>query len=256
MAIISSGNLQTVLDKMARWAAEAAGDSQVVTTPNAGIVIANTDVLAALETTIDGLTDNDQNADLLPAIRDLGDSAPALNYFGAAAWAGMLDAFDRHARRYGYADLNAYLSFLNVTTPALRVHNDFSKYLGRVRSPNVFIPVDTDLARIDITGAAAGTFVDIAAIDTTLYGGAKLVAKNNGALTTNPVLSVTVMNLITGASQVLTVTTGSLSDGAETDLSDTTKKFWDVTNITVTSDGTGGNSVKIVAKTDRSITAA
>jgi hypothetical protein len=108
------------------------------------------------------------------------------------------------------------------------------------------------LATFACTGAATGTFTSV----TTLagYAGAKIVVKNQGAVTTGATLTVTGKKL-DGTSQALTASIVTGTDNTETDLSSVLKLFVEVTNITIAS-GTNANTYEVVAKTDRDISAA
>ena len=140
-------------------------------------------------------------------------------------------------------------------TPTLRAHGHFKKYLKTLKAVNAFIPTDIVLATFSETGAAAGTYAHLAAIDKTVYAGAKLVLKNVTALTSSPVVTVTGKK-IDGTTSSLTATISTHTINAETDLSDTTKVFVDVTNISIASGGTNAEEFEVVAKADRSVTSA
>jgi len=99
-------------------------------------------------------------------------------------------------------------------TPTLRVHGHFKKYLKTVSKQNAFIPSDLILATFAETGAAAGTYAHVAAIDKTVYAGAKLVIKNVTALTSSPVVSVNVKKF-DGTTATLTATLSTHTINAE-----------------------------------------
>lgn len=257
MSLIGNSDLQTILDKLARFASEAVGDPEFQAGLTAGFDTASTDVWAALATAIQGLSDIDQVADLLPAARDLTEVHPTpptgflLNVKSINA---MLTALDTHCKRFGFKGLDDHLTNLNSSTPTLRAHGLFRRYLGKITAGNSFIPNDVALAQIVATGAAAGTFTHLATIDKTQYAGAKLVAKNVGALGSDTTVSVTGVKL-DGTTATLTATITTHTDAHETDLSVTTKLFTDVTAIGI-SGATSTNQINIVAKTDRSIASA
>lgn len=260
MAFISNSDLQTVLDKLARFASLAVGDPEFTAGLNAGFETASAAVFSgsgALSTVIQGLSDLDQEADLLPAARDLNETHPTppvgflLSDKGISA---MLTALDNHAKRYGYTSLDNALTTINASTPTLRAHGFFKRYLGKITAGNSFIPTDLALAKIVTTGATTGTYTHLATVDKSLYAGAKLVAKNVGVIGSTTTITVTGKKL-DGTTATLTASISTLTDGHETDLSVTTKLFIDVTAISVTG-ATTGNEIDIVAKTDRDISAA
>jgi hypothetical protein len=184
---------------------------------------------------------------------------PTRFLFNVTTISAQIKALDAYCKHYGgggtVTNFNTYMSSVNASAPTLRVHQMFADHLQSMSPANVFIGKDTELARVNVTGAAAGTFVHTVAIDKTKYSGAKLVAKNVGALTATTALSITGKKF-DGTSSTLTVSISTLTDAAETNLSDVSKVFVDVTAISVTSGGTSGNVVAIVAKTDRSIASA
>lgn len=262
MPLISNSELQAVGDKLARFAAMSVGDANFDNSFTAGLDAASTAVLSggnSIAQYILSTTDEAVIADLLPAARDLDESHPVMPtgfLLGIPGVSAMIRAIDNHLKRYaGVASLDAYLSNLNASGPTLRFHAAFTDHLKALSAKNVFIGADLDIARVNVTGAAAGTYTHLAAIDKTKYSGAKLVAKNVGAITGATNLSITGKKF-DGTTATLTASITTLTDGAETNLSDVTKVFVDVTAITVTSGGTAGNVVKIVAKTDRDISAA
>ena len=105
-----------------------------------------------------------------------------------------------------------------------------------------------------VTGATTGTFAHSTAIDKTQYAGAKLVVKNNGVISGTTGVTVTAVKL-DGTTASLTASVATLTDGHETNLSDTAMLYTDVTAVAVTG-GTNADALKIVAKTDRSIASA
>jgi hypothetical protein len=255
MSIISSSDLQTILDKAARHAAEVLGDPNVVTTPNAGLLVANTDVLAALQTAVAGFTDDGQVADLLPAVYGLAQAPPGLSF--GPIWAGVLDALDRHCRRFGYDTLDKYLDYLNVTTPTLRAHGDFAAYIRGLSPGNVFTPANWVVMHVTVTGAGTATFTHIAALDTTKYGKAQIKVLN----TKTEGLTSTVLTFPkaqkNGADHSVVATITDTTDGHLTVFDDTDLAFTDVlvTSATIS----GGNSTDtfdIVIVPDRDIAAA
>lgn len=262
MPLITNSNLQTVCDKLARWAAMSVGDPNFSGAFNAGMSAANSAIMSgsgSLFAFIFGTqTDGDVAADLLPSARDLDElnpTPPTRFMIGIPEVAAFLSALNNHIRRYNPATttLDAYLTSLNATTPTLRVHQALHDHLKAFSRQNVFIGADTVLATFAATGAATGTFASVATIGSN-YAGAKLVVRNQGAVTTGATLSVTGKKL-DGTTQVITATIATATDNAETDLSSIAKLFTQVTAVSI-SGGTGGNVYEIVAKTDRDISAA
>jgi hypothetical protein len=262
MAQITNGELQIIGDKLARFAAESVGDPEFNADFSAGMELASNNVLSGaggIATYI--LTLNDQEdvvADLLPAARDLDEVHPTpgdgflLTIKGVNS---MIAALNTHFKRYGYAGLDAYLTTQNSATPTLRFHHHFRKYLKTISGLNSFIPNDLDIASFSETGAATGTYAHLAAISKTENAGAKLVAKNVGALASSAVISVTAKKW-DGTTEVLTATLATHDDAHETNLSNTGQLYIDVTGISMASGGTSADVFKIVAKTDRDISAA
>ena len=257
MPIIGASDLQTILDKAARWAAEVLGDSNVVTTPNAGLLLANTDVAAALETAVAAFTDPEQLADLLPAVRDFADGPPIMHSWAGSNWAAILDALDAHCRRYGYADLDAYLSDLNVATGVLRAHADFSAYLRRLSALNVFTPVEHIVMHVTATGTGTATFTHVAALDTDLYAPGQIKVRN----TKTEGLTSTVLTFPkaqkAGVDHSVVATVTVTTDENETDFDDTDLAFDDVLAASATiSGGVSTDTFDIVIVPDRDIVAA
>jgi len=208
-----------------------------------------------------GLDDMDVEADLLPPARILAENHPVPPdgfLLAIPSISNMIKAIDTHLKGYGFAGLDAYLTSLNGPTgmtPTLRAHGFFKKYLKTLSKQNAFNPNDLVLATFSMTGAAAGTYAHVAAIDKTLYAGAKLVIKNVTALSSSPVVTVTGKKLdLTTAALTATLTTHTINH--ETDLSSTLAVFYDVTNITIASGGTNAEEFEVVAKADRDVSAA
>jgi hypothetical protein len=261
MSVISNTDLQAILDKLARFGATAVGDENLDDSFSAGFTAANAAVMSgsgSLFTYLVGtVTDGDVMADLLPSARDLDEENPAPPsrfLLGISGVNAFFNALNTHLRRYtAYSTLDAYLTSLNASAPTLRVHEALHNHLKAMSRKNVFVANDTVLATFAATGAATGTYTHVAALASHLAG-AKLVVKNQGAVTTGATLTITgkKLDLTTAA---LTVTIDTATDNTEKDLSVTTKLFYDVTNITIAG-ATNGNVYEIVAKTDRDISAA
>ncbi len=262
MALISNTDLQAIVDKMARWAAESVGDAAFSNAFNAGMELANANVMSGSGSLFDYIfgtcTDGDVAADLLGAARDLDESnpvPPTRFLFNISGVSAFLTSLNNHIKRYNptTTTLDAYLSELNASTPTLRVHQAFHDHLKAMTRKNVFVGADTVLATFTTSGAATGTYAHVAALGSA-YAGSKLVVKNQGVVTTGATLSVTGKKL-DATTQIITATIVTGTDNTETDLSLTTKLFYDVTNITI-SGGTASDVYEIVAKTDRDISAA
>lgn len=261
MSLITNAALTTLLDKAARFGAMGVGDAAFNASFTAGLEAAAAAVLSgsnSIETFLLSTADADVIADILPAARDLDEvhpSAPQRFLFGLASVGALFTGINNHVKRYGNAaTLNVYLSALNASAPTLRAHAALSDHLIQLSPQNVFIGADLDLSSITVTGASAGTFLKLTAIDKAKYGGAKLVAKNVGVLGSTTAISV-VGKKFDGTSATLTASIATLTSGAETNLSSVVREFVEVTGITVTG-ATAGNVIKIVAKTDRDISAA
>jgi len=260
MGQLNNTQLQNIIDKMARWATESVGDPEFNAGFNAGMTAANSHVLSgtnSIATYVLGLNDEDIEADLLPAARDLDENPPSPAdgfLLTIPEMSAMIKALDTHFKSHGFKGLDDYLTQQNAATPTLRAHGHFKKYLKTLSAKNSFIPNDLDIATFTETGATTGTYQHLASISTASYAGAKLVVKNVTALTSSAVVSVTAKKL-DGTTAVLTATLSTHTINTETNLSDTTPLYVDVTGITITT-GTNGDQFKIVAKTDRSIASA
>jgi hypothetical protein len=258
--MLTNNQLQTILDKLARFATESVGDPEFDASFTAGMETAANNVLSGsggIATYLLTLNNEDIEADLLPAARDLDETHPSLADGALLTITGVnaiITALNTHYKRNSYKGLDDYLSTINLATPTLRAHGHFKKYLKTLSAKNSFIPNDLDIAQLAMTGAAAGTYGHLASIDTTKYAGAKLVVYNVTALTTSAVVTVTAKKL-DGTSVTLTATLSTHTIDHETNLSDTTQLYTDVSAIAITG-GTAGDQIKIVAKTDRDISAA
>jgi hypothetical protein len=260
MGMLNNTQLQVILDKLARWAVESVGDPEFNAGFTAGMAKANADVISgsnSVATYILGLDDEDIEADLLPAARNLDENNPSPSdgfLLTIPEMSSMITALNTHFKAHGYKGVDDYLTAQNTATPTLRAHGMFRTYLKTLSAKNSFIPNDLVLATFTETGATAGTFASLATIDKTNYAGAKLVVKNVTALTSSAVVTVTATKL-DGTSATLTATLSTHTIGTETNLSDTTQLYVGVTAIAITT-GTAADQFEIVAKTDRSIAAA
>lgn len=261
MPLITNTDLQAIGDKLARFAAMSVGDTTFNNAFTAGMAAANAAVMSgsgSLATYLfETVTDMDVAADMLNSARDLDETnpaPPARFIFGISNVNRFLTAINAHIARYSdYTTLDAYLTFLNSTTPTLRFHQAFHDHLKALSRKNVFIAQDKVLATFAATGAATGTFASVSTIGTD-YAGSKLVVKNQGAVTIGATLSVTGKK-IDGTTQVITATIATGTDNTETNLSVLTKLFTEVTAVSITG-GTNANVYEIVAKTDRDVSAA
>jgi hypothetical protein len=260
MPIMSNAALQAIGDKLALFAAMSVGDTEFDDAFTAGMAAANAAVMTGPNSIAEYIMDTDDmdlTADLLPAARDLDEAPPTPPerfIIGIAGVSAFLTALNRHIARYSsVSTLDAYLTLLNTTTPTLRFHQAFHDHLRALNRKNVFIAHDMVLAQFTASGAAAGTFINIAQIPSA-YAGAQLVVKNQGAVTTGATLSVTGKK-VDGTTQVITATIATGADNTETPLSVVTQLFVEVTAITI-SGATASNVYEIVAKTDRDITNA
>jgi len=261
MPLITNSDLQAIGDKLARFAALSVGDATFDNSFTAGMQAANAAVISGpgsiAQYLFASVTDMDVAADMLSAARDLDESnpvPPARFIFGIAGVSRLITAINTHIARYSeYATLDAYLTSLNAAAPTLRFHQAFHDHLKSLSRKNVFIANDAVLATFTAAGATTGTFASVATVGTA-YAGAKLVVKNQGAVTIGATLSVTGKKL-DGTTQVITGTVVAGTDNAELNLSSVLRLFTEVTAISITG-ATAGNIYKIVAKTDRSISAA
>src|SRR6266403_1794137 len=124
MALITNNQLQAILDKLARWATEAVGDTEFNNAFTAGMQLANSHVMSgagSLATYIISTASEDVMADLLPAARDLDETNPVppdAFLLGVKGIAAQIAALTAHVKRYnGAVSLDAYLTTLNAGTP-------------------------------------------------------------------------------------------------------------------------------------------
>ena len=272
MAQISNANLIILLDKMARWAAEAEGtalasslSTYAVTAPTGGIGVANTDVLAALKVAVAAYTDADQQADFVCPVLDLNNSQPILGSLAFYFWTKMRRALDEHMGRYAanaiaagdISYLDAALRVLNAAVATVRAHALFAQYFGGLNPNNVFPATPITLATVVVTGASTATFTHIAALDSTLYGPCKLMVlntKTEGLTSTVLTFPVAVK---AGVPTSIAATITSQTSQLLTAFGDTTVAFTDcpVTSATI-SGGVSTDTFSVVAIPDRAINAA
>jgi hypothetical protein len=266
MSLVSNTDLQNGLDKFCRWLSMSVGDANFQNDFNAGMDAAdlacfsgvdslyNLIIATANESWIGDLANAAKNVDENPP------TPPSRFLFSVPGAAAIITAINNHIKTYGGGPttLDAYLTSLNgplsAQTPTLRVHQTYYDHFATLSRQNVFIGVDTLLAHVVATGPTAATFTADAALPT-FVAGAKVVAKNNGALTSDTTVSITGKK-IDGTTATLTATITTHTDGHETDLSSVLKLFVAVTALNSISGATSGNRIDFVAKTDRDITNA
>src|SRR6476620_4348983 len=109
MALISNTDLQAVVDKLARWAAESVGDAAFSNAFNAGMELANSNVMSGSGSLFTYFgpggtcSDGDVSADLLPPARDLDEDnpvPPTRFLFSISGVSAFLTALNNHIRRY------------------------------------------------------------------------------------------------------------------------------------------------------------
>lgn len=286
MAQISNANLQAVLDDIAFWAAIANGDTLATavtaaaaytsSTPNAGISVANSDVLATLDTRVlTTIADETFMRVVFPAIDKLNVQNPSGAALFASVWngqpvpgaEGVLDALDDYGQLFNAliatdrGGLDALLRVLNASTPTLRVHGLFAKYFGRVSPNNVFTDVPYVLGTILISGATAGAYTPTGLsgtgmLDTTRFAPGQValqVTKSGG----NSSADAVTMTVISGGVPVaVTFTTTDTANylTAATGLTTKTVTGAIAQSITVTS-GTNLDTFNVVILPDRAISA-
>ncbi len=263
MSIISNTDLQAWGDKIAEWAVEVTGDPSFGASVDAGFDAANANIMSGVNSLFTYFgpggtcSDGDVTADLLRSMRNLDETNPQMpaRFLISSGIQPLLTDMNAHLARYAPTTptLDAYLTSLNASAPTLRFHEAFYNHIATLSRKNVFVGTDTVLATFAATGSATGTYAHVAALSSHLAG-AKLVVKNQGAVTTGATVSVTGKKL-DGTTSVITAAIGTGTDNHETDLSSVLRLFYDVTAISITS-ATNGNVYEIVAKTDRDISAA
>jgi hypothetical protein len=271
MAQISNADLIHILDRMARWGGEAAGiplasavatgGVYAATSPNAGIAVADADVLAALQTLVGGFTDVHQQEDFIPPVVALNDGQPALGSLGYNFWAALRRALDIHGLRYNslaagdLSGLDAMLRVLNASAPTVRAHGLFNQYFGNLSPGNVFVPTPFTLATLAVTGATSATFTHVGALDLTLYGPGKIAVlntKTEGLTSTVLTMTCTKSGVATSVPFTVNVTTNNyLTAGG-----DATLTFSDCTALASISGGVTGDTFSVVILPDRAISAA
>ena len=271
MAQISNTNLQHIVDKAARHAAEADGvglasaiatsAAYTVTAPTGGLTVADTDVLALLLTLVQGFTDQDQMADFIPPVNDLNEVTPVLQAYMFSFWAKVRKALDNHMARYignamavgDLSPLDAALRVINATTLTLRVSGLFNKYFGGIASTNQFTPIPFVLATVAATGASAATFVHVSSISG-IYGPGQIALMNTKGETSEATITFTATK--GGVGIVTSIAAGALTNQYLTAATDTSQTYTDAPAFTSISGATAGDTYAIVILPDRTINAA
>lgn len=268
MAQISNTNLQHVLDKMARYASEAdgvalasaiaTGAAYTATSPNGGLQVANTDVISALQTVIQGLSDIVQQGDFAPPANNLG--SPILSTYVYSIWSQMRHALDMHALRYNagasgdLSGLDSLLRVLNASAITLRAHGAFQTYFGGLSPANLFTPTPFTLATIAVTGATTANLTHVAA--NTAYGLGQIAILNTKAEgLTSTTLSLKGTQSGTPSTS-FTATVATTTNNEITACSDTTQTWSDCTSLTSISGGNSGDTFSVVILPDRTIQSA
>lgn len=270
MSQISNSNLTILVDRMTRHAMEANGSPMAddiatgavytETAPDSGLLVANTDVLSALETLVTGFTDADQQSDFIPPVLGIVQNTPLINQFIFSFWAGVRRALDAHMSRYSVnamqvgdrSPLDAALRVINLTT-LLRLSGSFQQYYGDISPANLFSPTPFVLAHITITAATTLTFQHVSAVDG-YYGPGQIAIRNTkteGLSSTVLTLTAIAGGLALNPTSTVTVTT----DDELTAASDTSKVYTDCTAATVTG-GVSTDTFDVVLLPDRSVAAA
>ena len=290
MAQISNANLQSILDKIARHAAEANGDvlataiatggAYAVSSPNSGLSVANSDVLAALDTLVH-TTIADVTLDRLayPAINTLNIQNPTLQSFEASLWAAVVAALDAYGLANNALALNdsggidAMLRVLNAAAPTLRVHAAFDKYVRGIAANNTFTDVPYVLGTIAVTGAAAGTLTlaglnNTGQLDTSRFGPGQIAMLNSKGSAEGTQDVITLMCNKNGVATQLVFTAGATTDKYLTAATgDTSKTFTGLSGtggaqgaagcaLVSIATGTAADAFSIVILPDRPINAA
>jgi hypothetical protein len=271
MSQISVSNLQHIVDKMARHAAESNGDqlaSAIATGATytwasftGGLAVADYDVLSLLQTLVTGFTDADQQSDFVPPVDALNTFSPLLNAFLYSFWSGVRKGLDSHMSRYAgnamvvgdLTPLDAALRVLNATTLTLRLHGAFGQYFGGISPNNLFTPKPFVLATLTLTGATAGTFTHVSSISGQ-YGPGQIALMNVKANTTAATIAFT--GTQGGVGIPISITAGATTNYYITPATDISQTFTDAPALTSISGGTSGDLYDIIILPDRCINAA
>ena len=288
MAQISNAQLQAILDKAARHAAEANGDPlptaiataapYAVSVPNGGLSVANSDVLSALDIyVLATIADAVLTGAVYKAVHRLNTNNPQLvvDY-----WREVLDGLDAYGILAGNTlqptdrgGLDAMLRVINTPTLTLRASGTFNQYFGRLSPSNVFPTTPFVLGTIAVTGAAAGTLTLTGAslnglLDTTKYGPGQIAMLNSKGSANGSLDVITINVLKNGVPTQVVFTAGATTDKYLTAATgDTTQTFTGLSGtggaagatgcaLVSIATGTNGDAFSIVILPDRKINAA
>jgi hypothetical protein len=270
MAIISSSNLTTLVDNIAKsmtdlrtaFIANLGANAPTLTTITNGQNAASN----SLRAHVASLNDLDQESALAAAASAANTAlvsqlAISMNEF-YPSFGSFMVALDKHV-----GGLNAFL-----VANSLQVNPEFASafnyiaanavllglapaVLTQIAPANIFINLNQTLASVAVTGAAAGTFAAGTAIDTTKYGPAALFLKNTaGGATGGTATSFTVTfnngigNAAATATQALS---GALAAGAV--LAIAGASGISVSNIVVNSGGVAADAIAVVVQPLRTV---
>jgi hypothetical protein len=248
-------------DGIALSSAVATGAVYTVTVPNSGLSVANTDVLAALDTLIETTI---ADPDLSALIEDIVDGLEAIPPgLEVGYWQAVMNGLDSYgllnndqiaADRGG---LDTMLRVLNASTPTLRVHGLFEKYFGRISPNNVFVPTPFTVATIAVTGTTTATLSHVAALDTTLYAPGKIAIINTKGEGTQPSTALTLNCTKNGVLTSVAFTIGAATDKYLTAGTDTSLAFTDCPAQTPgVSGGNNNDAFAVVVLPDRCVNAS
>ena len=205
---------------------------------------------AAVRDAINGFTAPDTaeiTIDLLPAAFDAVSKIATPTFLQLA-----LSQFNSAILTSLGSDLNAWIT----VSAAGRVSYLFKKYGNPyITATNTFPPV-TVLGSIAVTGSGAGTFTDVAKVDTANYGGAQIACKViDGTIGAADIHVTAHVTLESGST---TTVTGTIPNGSGADtivaLGSGSDKVVDVTSVTFTG-GTEGDAFQVETILERSLDA-
>lgn len=275
MAQVSNANLTHLVDRPARHVLElngtpiakaiaAAGVYETTTPTSAGLAVANTDVLAALQTlALSFYADPDQTDDFVPPCVDLYANTPLINQFAYSFFAKLRRALDNHMARYAgnamiagdRSPLDAALRVINLST-LLRVHSAFAQYFGDISPANIFTGTPFVLATIAASGATTAVLTHVSSISG-IYGPGQIMLLNTkGAGEGGSSVVVTVTCTQNGVAATEIFTTAATTYLQLTATTDTSKTFTDCTALVSIANATDGDTYSVVIVPDRVIYAA
>lgn len=264
-AQISTANLESIMDKLARFAAEANGDplasaiatggAYAVTVPNSGVSVGANDVVPTLQTLISGFTDMQQQDDLGPSVVGLGTTFNIQSYV-YSLWVDLVKGLNKQGQRFNTmlstdrSGLDAMLRVLNATTLTLRAHGSFSKYFGGLSPVNVFTPIPAVIATLSVSATNVVAVGTVTPLDLTQYGTGQLAIQNTKA----EGLTSTVFT-VTSPTQTNTFTVSSQTNNELTAGSDNGKTWSTISTVTV-SGGFNTDTFNLVILPDRTVNTA